>query len=463
MSPRNLRVCCLGLLCCALFAQCSTPRPPESFAAAEAREAPRGERADSGADAARPDASSSQDAARVSAEASDAAQATQTGTEASGVSALSAEVEARVREVCGELPTETGEFSREKLREAAGSCAVYHYCAFGVSADALQAAVGQYAREPSEEPLRAARLAYRDSLLRWSRAELFQFGPAASAAQSAGRDIYQGKGLRDRIYAWPAVSRCRVEELLADAAPDVPNALISARGLFGLEYALFFSGDGTECAASSRAAMVLAGLSPEALREQKARYAAAVAADVGAQTAQLLQLWRADGGDFLRKLTRAEGYPSEQEALNVLGWALIYVEREVKDWKLGIPAGYTMTAPVNVSESPFALLGTEAMRENLRGFRALFQGCGRDGEGLGFDDWLESAGHGELAQDMLAAYGRAQQTLDELPRSGEVSQAQLETAYLRLRELTALLKGDLFGAGSPLGLKLPATVEGDTD
>jgi hypothetical protein len=32
-----------------------------------------------------------------------------------------------------------------------------------------------------------------------------------------------------------------------------------------------------------------------------------------------------------------------------------------------------------------------------------------------------------------------------------------------LRELTSLLKGDVFGAGSPLNLKTPASVEGDTD
>ena len=280
---------------------------------------------------------------------------------------------------------------------------------------------------------------------------------------SAGRDIYQGKGLRDRIYAWPTVSRCRVEEQLAEPTPDVSSALISARGLFALEYSLFFAGQGSECAASSRAAMVLGQLSADELRERKARYAAAVSADLRAQSQALIEAWNPSGGNFLETFERAEGYPSQQEALNVLGWALIYVEREMKDWKLGIPAGYTMTAPVSVAETPYAGLGTEALRENLRGFRALFQGCGAQGEGIGFDDWLQEAGHEDLRDRIVSRYENAQRALDMLAPMPVATKAQLDATYMTLRELTNLLKGELFGAGSPLGLKLPASVEGDTD
>lgn len=372
-------------------------------------------------------------------------------------------IEAAVLASCGEPPVSTQSFSRQNLREASGRCAVYHYCAFRTTAETLQRASDGYAQERSESQLKAAQAAYRTAFRRWSRAELFQFGPAASASMSAGRDIYQGKGLRDRIYSWPTVARCRVEEQLAKADPDPSSALITARGLFALDYSLYFEGQGSDCAANSPTAMLFGQLSGEALRERKARYAAAVSADLITQAQALIDAWSPDKGNFLESFKLAEGYPNEQEALNVLGWALIYVEREMKDWKLGIPAGYTMTAPVTLPESPYAGLGTEAMRENLRGFRALFQGCGPQGEGLGFDDWLEDAGHGELNAAILEAYDNAQRALDQLPPLAAASKEQLDSAYQTLRELTGLLKGDLFGAGSPLGLKLPASVEGDTD
>jgi len=209
--------------------------------------------------------------------------------------------------------------------------------------------------------------------------------------------------------------------------------------------------------------MVLGQLSADDLRERKARYAAAISADLRTQSQALIDAWSPSGDNFLESFKLAQGYPSEQEALNVLGWALIYVEREMKDWKLGIPAGYTMTAPVSLAETPYAGLGTEALRENLRGFRALFQGCGAQGEGIGFDDWLEDAGHGELSGMIIEAYDASQRALDALPPMPMASKEQLDSAYMTLRVLTNLLKGDLFGAGSPLGLKLPASVEGDTD
>jgi predicted lipoprotein len=447
----------LGLLCCVLSAQCSTPRPREPFASATVRDVSSPQASDAGDAGASATLFDASDAAREP--AADASAADAASADAGAADAT----EAAVLAACGEPPVSTAGFSRQRLLEAGGRCATYHYCAFRTTAQALERATDAYARERSEPQLKAAQAAFRVAMARWSRAELFQFGPAASSSMSAGRDIYQGKGGRDRIYSWPTVSRCRVEEQLAEAMPDPSSALISARGLFALEYSLFFAGQGSECAASSRTAMVFGQLSADALSERKARYAAALSADLGAQAQVLIDAWSPSGDNFLERFKVAEGYPSEQEALNVLGWALIYVEREMKDWKLGIPAGFTMTAPVSMAESPYAGFGTEALRENLRGFRALFQGCGAQGEGIGFDDWLQDAGHGELSDAILEEYEKSQRALDMLAPLPMASKAQLEAAYTTLRGLTSLLKGDLFGAGSPLGLKLPASVEGDTD
>jgi hypothetical protein len=159
----------------------------------------------------------------------------------------------------------------------------------------------------------------------------------------------------------------------------------------------------------------------------------------------------------------ASGYPSEQEALNTLAWALIYVEREVKDWKLGIPAGYTLVHPVSGPEAPYAGTGTENIRANLRGFQGLFQGCGAGGEGIGFDDWLIEAGHPELAAALIAALGTARAAADAAGPLAELSSSELEALYRAVKGLTDLVKGDLFGPGSPLNLELPEGVASDTD
>jgi predicted lipoprotein len=368
-----------------------------------------------------------------------------------------------VRTACGAPPVLEEEFSRERLRSASADCAVWKYCAFRETARVLDEALEAYASERNASTLRAARGAWLAAMDRWSEAELFQFGPAASVAESAGKDLYQGKGLRDRIYAWPSTAQCRVEEQVVAQPRSLDGVLISGRGLFALEYVLFHSGAETACGSSTETARAWSELSEDERDSRKASYARTVAADVRAQSDALVNAWSPDGGNFKDKFVRAMGYPDEQTALNVLGWSLIYVEKEVKDWKLGIPAGYTLTSPVNGPEAPFARVGTANIRANLRGFRSLFQGCGESGEGLGFDDWLRAADHGELADQLLEALAGAEKGIEQLGPLPDASKEKLETAYQELRKLTDLLKSDLFGAGSPLNLKLPASVEGDTD
>jgi predicted lipoprotein len=366
---------------------------------------------------------------------------------------------------CGDAPISNEPFTRQALRAAAADCAAWQYCHFEEAAEALADDAAAYAAAPSTETLASAQQAFTRAFERWSRSELFQFGPLASKAESAGKDEYQGLGTRDLIYSWPLVARCRVEEQVANQnyLSGFDQVLVSGRGLFGLEYLLYYPGSDTVCAPASVAGKKWPTLSADDLSLRKQAYAAALADDVLERVGSVRQAWSADGENFRAKFVDASGYPSEQEAMKVMAWALLYMEREVKDWKLGWPAGYTATAPVSVGEASFSGRGSEAIRANLRGFRALFQGCGADGEGLGFDDWLSEAGHGELATDIVTAWRTAQATADAHPRAAEATPAELDALYLAVKALTDLLKNDLFGAGSPLGLALPKGLEGDTD
>lgn len=373
-------------------------------------------------------------------------------------------LEERVAEVCGARPVADVPFTRRALREAAADCAVWHYCWFDVAASDLNERVQTYADAPGDTTLSEAQEAWRAAMEVWSHAELFQFGPSGSRSEAAGKDMYEGQGIRERIYAWPTTSRCRVEEQVISqnyATRGIDTALVSARGLFGLEVLLFNSDPGTECGLATATAQTWATLSVAELTARKQDYAVALSDDVATKAQDLQNVW-SDG--FRQTWVSAGGsYPSEQEVMQVMAWSLVYVEREVKDWKVGIPAGHTQTHPVSHPETPFARVGTEAVRANLRGFRSLFQGCGADGEGVGFDDWLSEAGHAPLADEMIAAWQGAQAAADGLAPLHQLEVAELDAFYQQLRVLTTLLKNEFFGAGSPLNLKLPGGVEGDTD
>ncbi len=364
-------------------------------------------------------------------------------------------------EQCGDAPVSTAAFTRRGLLEAAASCATYHYCQFTHEAGALTTKLRALQSDPSELRRQEAQDAWRAAMASWSRAELFQFGPAGTRAI----DPYHGQSLRTLIYAWPNTSRCRVEEQIASQAyqSDFSRVLVNGRGLYAVEYGLFFEATDTACAASSATGMAWPALAAADLAARKVAYAQAAAEDVYGRAYQLHETWKPEGGNFGATLASATGYPNEQEALNVVAWSMIYLEKEIKDWKLGIPAGYTTMAPVSEGESPYARAATENLRANLQGFRALFQGCGPQGEGIGFDDWLTEAGHPELAAEIVAATADAQAAMDAAPPLHEATAEQLEALYQVIKRLTDLLKQDLFGTGSPLNLKLPASVEGDTD
>jgi uncharacterized protein len=367
---------------------------------------------------------------------------------------------------CGPPPVTSAPFTKELLRAAASDCAVHHYCRFEAAAAQLEESVAAHAEDPNTTTLEATRTAWRRAMALWSRIELLQFGPLASRAMSAGKDAYQGLGIRDKIYSWPLTARCRVEEQIASQAyrtQGFSNVLVSSKGLFGLEYLLFYPGSDTACLPVTQTGKTWPTLDADDIAARKRAYALAVAENVTAEIRGLMELWSPGAGNFRQTFVSASGYPSEQEALNVLAWALIYVEREVKDWKLGIPAGYTLMHPVTGPEAPFSGTSTNNLRENLHGFRSLFQGCGENGEGVGFDDWLVEAGHEDLADRISAALARAQVAVDGAPPLEQASPAEIEALYRALKTLTDPLKSELFGPGSPLNLKLPEGVASDTD
>jgi predicted lipoprotein len=366
---------------------------------------------------------------------------------------------------CGEAPVSSGPFTRAALRASVADCASYHYCRFEGASRWLSETVTSYGEEPSPSGLQTAQLAYHQAFSIWSVLEHFQFGPLSSNDTSAGKDEYQGQGLRERIYAWPLSVRCRVEDQIVNQKyqTDFPNVLVSARGLFALEYLLFYPGSDTSCPATSVTAQKWADFSQEDLAARKLAYAQGLAQDVHVRILDLQHRWSAEGENYRLKLVDATGYPKEPDAMKVLGWALFYTEHEVKDFKLGLAAGVRAGDSGEPPEAPYANLGTEAVRANLRGFRAMYQGCGADGAGLGFDDWLVEQGSPDLAQDIVTAYENAQAAADAFPAWNQATEADFQALYATVKVLTDLLKNDLFGGNSPIGLALPPTISGDTD
>lgn len=363
-------------------------------------------------------------------------------------------------------------FSKPNLLESIGQCALASYEELDGYARRLATSTAALAASPDEVNIQAARAAWREAMASWQRAEPLSFGPAARAAALGGRD------LRDNIYAFPLTNYCQIDQQLvaqAYSTPEFSTSLGSARGLGAIEYLLFNTSPQNAClpalAINSTGAWAALG---EEIWQRRVDYAARAARDVVERAGLLRDAWHPERGGFLSELTTAgQGsatFSSAQQAFNAISDALFYIEKEVKDWKLGWPLGLVpdcANAPglcPNDVESRYALASTDHLRQNLLGFRRVFEGCGPEHAGLGFDDWLIEAGAPELAATMLDATRAAQTAVDALAPPLEqallTDPSRVQALHAAVKAITDPLKTEFV---TVLNLDLPKAAEGDND
>lgn len=366
-------------------------------------------------------------------------------------------------------PEPAEEFSKAALLRDAARCAVANYEMFEQYARTLASAIDDLVDDESK--LAGAQQAFVTALLVFQRVEVFRVGPAARAMEPGGQD------LRDWIYAYPQNNRCQVDRNLVSQVyqSDFSSVLLNARGLAALEYLLFERGTKNVCSAGIdiNAKGTWAALSQSQLNTRRDAYARVIVNDIVSRADQLVDAWDADEGNFIAQLSDAgDGstvYPTQQSALNALSHALFYVERETKDYKLGWPLGMVAecisgSCPY-ASELPYSRLSGPSIAQNLYAFRLLFQGCGENFSGFGFDDWLRSVDpDGDLADRMLTNLTAADLAIKNIPRPIEDAfydapdeARQIHTA---LKGVTDLLKTEFV---TVLNLELPMTAEGDND
>ncbi len=347
---------------------------------------------------------------------------------------------------------------------------------FATRSEALVAAADALVGGPLDTGLRtSARSAWSAAMDVWQEAEVFQVGPAGLKADTVG-----GEGLRDRIYSWPIVNPCRIDQETLNEGFKDATALASApaniRGLDALEYLLFNTSAENACPINAQinTSGSWAALSEEEVFARRAAHAAALARDLVASATALRDAWEASGGNFRGSFAGAGEsgpYATAQEALNNLSDAIFYVDKEVKDAKLGIPLGYfdcNSDICPDRFESRLSARAKANLEANLRGFRRVFAGADTSAAAKAtpkhFAALLVAAGATELAHAMLDAIDRSEAALaavtTDLESAIQNDLASVEAIYGAVKGLTDLLKTQFV---STLDLELPQRAEGDND
>lgn len=338
---------------------------------------------------------------------------------------------------------------------------------FLVAAEALAAATAAWTAAAGAAPERlAAQAAWREAFVAWQVLEPMQLGPAGASLSVVG-----GADLRDRIYAWPTVSACKVDQQTAYGAATAPGfvdgALVDVIGLAALETLLFSTPGENACfgGVDINADGTWAALGTDGVQAARAAYADVLADDLVATGTQLRDAWDPASGDFSGALADAGAdgspYASPEDALDAVFAALFYLETSTKDVKLGQVLGQVdceaASCPENV-EAQRADASVAAVRANLDGFAALYRG----GDGQGLDDLLVARGHADVAAAIDAAHADAVAKVDALvlPLEDAATDPDTLAAFTAVKALTDLVKGDL---ATVLVLQIPAEAAGDAD
>jgi predicted lipoprotein len=372
-----------------------------------------------------------------------------------------------------------GQARREVLAHLGDSVILPTYRQFEEAAASLEEATGAYAGSLSTEDRDAAREAWRSATEVWQRAELMQVGPAGVMPSESGMTgVLGGEGIRDRIYSWPLVNPCRIDQVTVDQGYEGPESLagelVNVRGLDAMEY-LLFKGD-TENSCPPNLPINAEGkwsdLGTEGVKDRRAQYAHNAAQLVHQAAEELVSAWAAEEGNFLAELSSAgdgsNTYDTAQEGLNQVSNAMFYVEKETKEKKLGVPSGVNpdcseSTCPAKL-ESQFARRSKQHVVQNLRGFQMLLLGGMPEDNGPGFDDLLMDMGAGELSTNMADATSSAIDSVQgiegTLAETLESDRSRVVSAHGAVKDITDLLKSQFLGV---LDLQPPPVAEGDND
>ncbi|MCU7555361.1 imelysin family protein [Alteromonas sp. ASW11-19] len=333
------------------------------------------------------------------------------------------------------------------------------------SVDTYCAAIGTDTEASSRDDVHQA---WRGSMSVWQLAEMMQLGPLSE----------NNNALRNRIYSWPNVSTCAVDQdvVLADtdASYAISDRTATRKGLDALEYTLFSDDLNHTCTAFGTAPEGWNNRTEEARKTARCSYSQLAVDDLIANAETLIAEWEGDNG-FGARLKNA-GLPDSEyrvalEAVNDVSDSMFYLTEVTKDAKLATPIGILANdcglspCPQNV-ESQYAHHSLQNIIANLKAMRLLFTGgVAAEGETTtGFNDFLVDVGDEETATRMLADLDAAIQFAESLDGSFasivEDQTEQAETLHNRVKDVTDTLKTDFIQS---LALELPATSAGDND
>jgi predicted lipoprotein len=318
------------------------------------------------------------------------------------------------------------------------------------SAAALDQAALEFQTAPGPTTLANLRTRWRASQDRLKTTEIIFFGPASDSSLYARLDCWS-RGFT--LCARPGDCATTIDGVIAGAgtinSASIEASGVRVRGLPAIEYLIYDDGAGD----ASSAAVVAA------LNGRRLQYLRAVAANVRDRSRDLRRAWDPASGNYARELTNAGAGGQFMRRSDALSWIvqqMILIVENVRDAKLGGPAGFTVKSAGVKSpallESRFSRTSLADMRAALAGLRSVYTGeyGGRTGTGFSvialdrnpdLDSQVRKALDANLAQidAITLKYG-------DLETALAADAPETNALFASLKELLILVSADLVSA-----------------
>lgn len=341
----------------------------------------------------------------------------------------------------GVTSSDDTEFDRAEMLDNFGNNIILpSYEQLKSSVDELNTSLADFAANPGETTLAAARDDLREARLAWQNVNMFQFGPAESNL------------LRVILNTFPADSE-KIESNV-EAGDFNLNSIGNrdAAGFPALGYLLHGIGEDETEVVSAFTDDSNAGNRLQYLQENIDLITSSVDATVDA--------WRPEGGNFIDDFLNEQnaGVDVGSSFGQLINAFILHYERFVRDGKIGIPAG-VRSANVPRPSSTEAFYGgysVELAVENMNAVNRLFLGNSLSGEqGIGLDDNLVALEAESLAENIEVELNEAIASLqalnDPLSVQIETNNEPVLDAFTEMQDLVVLFKADM---ASRLGISI---------
>ena len=320
---------------------------------------------------------------------------------------------------------------------------------------------------------------WKKAMSTYHRLEAFKFGALSNNAEELGLSFY----------AWPLQNSCRIDLEIAKNSGkndiEFGSKSFNLMGLGALETILFTKAASHNCPSVPAFLTKWMNESAKTRHVDQCTYMKKVSTSLLINAKVLSDKWDPKLENFSVSMVRGKSRAQKLQSLNDLSNSLFYVEKIVKDTKVGTPSGILncklKSCPEN-SEHLLSKMSIEAVISNLQGFYYAFNGIDPDTNinGMGVDDYLISQNHESVASAMNNAITNAinrfsvhvgKKSLYEL--SLEVSKNLCDAStsenrtieicalYQDLRGITNILKNDYLLALRDI--EAPSQSQGDMD